>query len=115
VDPFSAAVSFYNNLLENNNNSQIKHCFVFLRVRTGYENHTDGPVRYKVSPKGTGWSSANFTVSGSVRRISVWAEVENDLGSAVSVTRNYTLWDIGETAAQMFLKVQLLHTSSSEK
>uniref|UniRef100_A0A8C2XIZ9 Interleukin 12 receptor, beta 2a n=1 Tax=Cyclopterus lumpus TaxID=8103 RepID=A0A8C2XIZ9_CYCLU len=65
-----------------------------LWVRTGYENNTDEPVRYKGSTKGTGSSSASFTVSGSVQRFSVWVETENPLGSAASITVNYTLWDI---------------------
>ncbi|XP_044056741.1 interleukin-12 receptor subunit beta-2 [Siniperca chuatsi] len=65
-----------------------------LWVRTVSGNHTDGPVSYKVSSKGTAIPSANFSVSRSVQLISVWVQTQNPLGSAVSIITNYTLSDI---------------------
>ncbi|XP_038572258.1 interleukin-12 receptor subunit beta-2 [Micropterus salmoides] len=65
-----------------------------LWVRTVSGNHTNGPVLYKVSSKGTALPSASFNVSTSVQLISVWVEVQNPLGSEISITTNYTLNDI---------------------
>ncbi|XP_035508641.1 interleukin-12 receptor subunit beta-2 [Morone saxatilis] len=64
-----------------------------LWVRTRSGTHTDEPVSYKVSSKGTD-PSASFTVSSSVQLISVWVQVQNPLGNAMSMTFNYTLSDI---------------------
>lgn len=71
-------------------------CF---RVRNLSGNHTVGPVTNSVSRKGTDLLSASFTVSSSVQLISVWVHAQNLLGSAVSFPINYTLSDIGKTAA----------------
>ncbi|XP_030583586.1 interleukin-12 receptor subunit beta-2 [Archocentrus centrarchus] len=65
-----------------------------LWVKTVSGNHTDGPVPYKLSNKGTELLSVNFTVSRSVQLISVWVQTENPLGSAQSSIINYTLSDI---------------------
>ncbi|XP_037624766.1 interleukin-12 receptor subunit beta-2 [Sebastes umbrosus] len=65
-----------------------------LWVRTVSGNHTDETVAHKVSSKGSDVPSAGFNVSHSVRLISVWVQTRNPLGSAVSVTINYTLSDI---------------------
>ncbi|XP_075943613.1 interleukin-12 receptor subunit beta-2 [Anarhichas minor] len=65
-----------------------------LWVKTVSKNHTDGPLLHKGSTKGTGLSSASLPVSSSVQLISVWVEAQNPLGSAVSITINYTLSDI---------------------
>lgn len=73
--------------------------FVCFSVRTLSGDHTDGPVHCEVPSKGTAPQSASFNVSVSVQRISVWVEAQNLLGSTVSVTINYTLSDIGKTAA----------------
>lgn len=73
--------------------------FVCFRVRNLSGNHTVGPVTNSVSRKGTDLLSASFTVSSSVQLISVWVHAQNLLGSAVSFPINYTLNDIGKTAA----------------
>lgn len=73
--------------------------FVCFRVRNLSGNHTVGPVTNSVSRKGTDLLSASFTVSSSVQLISVWVHAQNLLGSAVSFPINYTLSDIGKTAA----------------
>ncbi|XP_036971810.1 interleukin-12 receptor subunit beta-2 [Acanthopagrus latus] len=65
-----------------------------LWVRTGSGNHTVKPVTYNVTSNGSDSSSASLTVSSSVEVIAVWVKVRNGLGSAVSVTQNYTLSDI---------------------
>ncbi|XP_073332771.1 interleukin-12 receptor subunit beta-2 [Pagrus major] len=65
-----------------------------LWVRTGSGNHTVKPVTYNVTSKGSDSSSASVTVSSSVKAIAVWVKVQNGLGSAVSITHNYTLSDI---------------------
>lgn len=70
-----------------------------LWVRTVPRNHTDGPVAYKVSNKGSAMLSAGFTVSSSVQLISVWVQTQNPLGSAESITTNYTLSDIAMPSA----------------
>lgn len=64
-----------------------------LWVRTISGNHTV-TKSHSVSSKGTDSQSASFTLSRSVQLISVWVRVQNELGSAVSVTINYTLSDI---------------------
>lgn len=70
---------------------------VYFRVRTPSGQHTPGPVKYAVSRNGAGFLSASLAVSGSVQQISVWVVSQNILGSAESVSINYTLSDIGET------------------
>ncbi|XP_033477219.1 interleukin-12 receptor subunit beta-2 [Epinephelus lanceolatus] len=65
-----------------------------LGVRTASRNGTDEPVWYKASSKGTDSLSASFDVSSSVQLISVWVRAENPLGTAESITINYTLSDI---------------------
>ncbi|KAI3368932.1 hypothetical protein L3Q82_025903 [Scortum barcoo] len=70
-----------------------------LCVRTLPGNHTDGLETCRDSSKGTTSPSASFSVSSSVEQISVWVQATNQLGSAVSVTINYNLSDIGKTAA----------------
>ncbi|XP_061593779.1 interleukin-12 receptor subunit beta-2 isoform X2 [Cololabis saira] len=65
-----------------------------LRVRTGSGNHTEGPVLYNVSGKGTASPSAGFNLSRSVQQISVWVQAQNSLGSVESSVANYRLSDI---------------------
>lgn len=80
-------------------NCQMKLGFACFRVRTVSGNHTAGPVTYKSSSKGTDSLTASFSVSSSVQLASVWVQAQNPLGSAVSTISNYTLSDIGKTAA----------------
>lgn len=68
-------------------------------MRTGSGNHTVEPVTYNVTSNRSDSSSASLTVSSSVEVIAVWVKVRNGLGSAVSVTQNYSLSDIGKKAA----------------
>lgn len=77
----------------------VKISFVCFRVRTLSGNHTVGPVTRSGIRKGTDLLSASFTVSSSVQLISVWVQAQNSLGFAVSLPINYTLSDIGKTAA----------------
>ncbi len=79
--------------------STIKRNLVFacFRVMTVTGNRTSD--KFSVSSKGTDSPSASFSVSSSVQLISVWVQVQNQLGSAESVTINYTLSDIGKAAA----------------
>ncbi|XP_070765147.1 interleukin-12 receptor subunit beta-2 [Enoplosus armatus] len=67
---------------------------LMLWVRTVSGNHTGGLASYKVPSKGTASPSAHFSVSSSVRLISVWVQAQNPLGSAESIAVNYTLSDI---------------------
>ncbi|XP_029285739.1 interleukin-12 receptor subunit beta-2 [Cottoperca gobio] len=64
---------------------------VVLWLRTVSRNHTDGLV---LNSKETALESASIPVSSSVQLISVWVLARNELGSAVSITMNYTLRDI---------------------
>ncbi|KAK5870005.1 hypothetical protein PBY51_024672 [Eleginops maclovinus] len=59
--------------------------------RIVYKNQTDTPVEYSVS---SDLRSADFPVTSSVQMISVWVHAKNTLGSADSITKNYTLRDI---------------------
>ncbi|XP_042340081.1 interleukin-12 receptor subunit beta-2 [Plectropomus leopardus] len=77
-----------------------------LWVRNASRNHTDEPVPYKGSSKGTDSHSASFTVSGSIQLISVWVQTQNALGSAVSVTINYTLSDIAMPSAPVLSQLK---------
>ncbi|CAJ1060180.1 interleukin-12 receptor subunit beta-2 [Xyrichtys novacula] len=70
-----------------------------LWVRTVSENHTAGPEAFKVSGKGGDSLSTSFTRSSSVRMISVWVQVKNELGSSASAPVNYTLRDIAMPSA----------------
>nr|XP_046246522.1 interleukin-12 receptor subunit beta-2 [Scatophagus argus]XP_046246523.1 interleukin-12 receptor subunit beta-2 [Scatophagus argus] len=65
-----------------------------LWVRTVSGNRTAEPVAYKAFNKGSDLPSATLIVPSSVQLISVWVQAQNQLGSAVSVTTNYTLSDI---------------------
>lgn len=68
-------------------------------MRTLPRDHSVGPVTTDVSSEGNDLLSASFNVSTSVQLITVWVQVHNALGSAVSVPVNYTLIDIGKTEA----------------
>ncbi|KAG7233972.1 hypothetical protein INR49_028686, partial [Caranx melampygus] len=65
-----------------------------LRVRTVLRNHTDGPDVLIVHTEGSDASSANVTLSRDVQHITVWVQVENELGTKESSSINYSLSDI---------------------
>ncbi|KAM4629561.1 interleukin-12 receptor subunit beta-2 isoform 2-T2 [Polymixia lowei] len=65
-----------------------------LWVRTTSGNHTDGPMNYTGSSKGSDWLLASFNVSSSVQVISVEVHAHNQLGSVKSTTSIFTLNDI---------------------
>ncbi|XP_068175173.1 interleukin-12 receptor subunit beta-2 isoform X2 [Antennarius striatus] len=78
--------------------NRVRHTYLrdssVLWVRPVYRNHTVGPVTYNVSSKTTNVSSASLRVSSLVKLISVWVQVQNQLGSEVSITVNHALSDI---------------------
>ncbi|CAL9695633.1 unnamed protein product [Knipowitschia caucasica] len=65
-----------------------------LWVRTFSHNTSGADEVSSVSAKGSSSVAASFTVDTSVQVVSVWASVTNQLGSAQTHQKNYTLSDI---------------------
>ncbi|KAM3620479.1 uncharacterized protein V6R79_024118 [Siganus canaliculatus] len=70
---------------------------LWVKAVTG--NLTLEPKTYKNLSKGTHPPRASITVPSSVQLISVWVQVQNQLGSAKSITTNYRLRDIAMPSA----------------